>query len=305
MALARIFRIEETRLERSERSRVAQTLIYAALIGLALISIIPILHVISVSFSTPNAVARSGLMLIPQDFTLDSYQFVFKGGSVQRAFLVTLFITVVGTSLSLLTTTMAAYALSREDLPGRNFLMIFIIIPMVFSAGIIPGYMLIRDLRLINSVWAMILPAMINSFYLILMRNFFETIPASLVESARIDGAGEFTILFRIMIPLALPAMMTIGLFYAIAYWNEFFRGIFYITDPQNWPLQVLVRNVVVQADLNELGMTNRDLYGSQTINQLTIRAATIVVTMAPFAILYPFLQRFFIKGIVLGAEKG
>ncbi|MBZ0301393.1 MAG: carbohydrate ABC transporter permease [Anaerolineae bacterium] len=303
--LTRIFRIEETRLERSERSRVAQVLIYAALILFALISIVPILHIISVSFSTPNAVTRAGLMLLPEEFTLDSYQFVFRGGAVQRAFMITLFITVVGTSLSLLTTTMAAYALSREDLPGRNFIMIFIIIPLVFSAGIIPGYMLIRDLKLINSVWAMILPAMINSFYLILMRNFFETIPTSLVESARIDGAGEFTILFRIMIPLALPAMMTIGLFYAIAYWNEFFRGIFYITDPQNWPLQVLVRNVVVQADLNELGMSNRDMYGSQTVNQLTIRAATIVVTMAPFAILYPFLQRFFIKGIVLGAEKG
>lgn len=305
MALNRLFKIEETQLERDERSRIAQTLIYIALIVFALISIIPILHVLSVSFSTPNAVARSGLMLIPQDFTLDSYTFVFKGGSVQRAFGVTVFITVVGTALSLLTTTMAAYALSREDLPGRNALMILVIIPMVFSAGIIPGYMLVRDLGLINSVWSMILPAMINSFYLILMRNFFETIPSSLVESARIDGASELTILFRIMIPLALPAMMTIGLFYAIAYWNEFFRGIFYITDPQNWPLQVLVRNVVVQADLNELGMSNRDLYGSQTVNQLTIRAATIVVTMAPFAILYPFLQRFFIKGIVLGAEKG
>lgn len=303
--LAKVFRIEETRLERSERSRVAQAIIYIALITFALISIIPILHVVSVSFSTPNTVARSGLMLIPQEFTLDSYHFALKGGAVQRAFMITLFITVVGTALSLLTTTMAAYALSRDNLPGRNILMVFIIIPMVFSAGIIPGYMLVRDLGLINSVWSMILPALVNSFYLILMRNFFETIPSSLVESARIDGAGELTILFRIMIPLALPAMMTIGLFYAIAYWNEFFRGVFYITDPQNWPLQVLVRNVVVQADLNELGMSNRDLYGSQTVNQLTIRAATIVITMAPFAILYPFLQRFFIKGIVLGAEKG
>ncbi|MBZ0293804.1 MAG: carbohydrate ABC transporter permease [Anaerolineae bacterium] len=303
--LARVFRVEGTRLERSERSQIAQTIIYVALIIFALISIIPIVHVVSVSFSTPNAVARSGLMLVPQEFTLDSYKFALKGGAVQRAFMVTVFITVVGTALSLLTTTMAAYALSRDTLPGRNVLMIFIIIPMVFSAGIIPGYMLVRDLGLINSVWSMILPAMINSFYLILMRNFFETIPSSLVESARIDGAGELTILFRIMIPLALPAMMTIGLFYSIAYWNEFFRGVFYITDPQNWPLQVLVRNVVVQADLNELGMSNRDLYGSQTVNQLTIRAATIVITMAPFAILYPFLQRFFIKGIVLGAEKG
>jgi len=303
--MTRFFENTMTSIEKNERSRVADFLIYFALILFGLVSVIPILHVLSVSMSSPNAVASSGLMLYPKEFTLDSYTFVFRGGSIQRAFMVTTFITVVGTAISLFCTTTAAYALSREDLPGANVLMIFVIIPMVFSAGIIPGYMLIQDLGLINSVWAMILPAAVNSFYLILMRNFFENIPKSLVESARLDGASEFTILLRIMLPLALPAMMTIGLFYAIAYWNEFFRGIFYITDPQNWPLQVLVRNVVVQADLNELGLTNRDLYGSQTINQLTVRAATIVVTMAPFALVYPFLQRFFIKGIVLGAEKG
>ena len=299
------FTVKENKIQKDERSRITGMLIYAALILFGLISIIPIIHIVSVSMSSPNAVARSGLMLLPQEFTLDSYHFVFKGGSIQRAFLVTTFITVVGTILSLLATTMAAYALSRDDLPGSGIITILVILPMVFSAGIIPGYMLVRDLGLINSVWSMILPATVNSFYLLLMRNFFQTIPNSLIESARLDGAGEFLILFRIIFPLALPALMTIGLFYAIAYWNEFFRGIFYITDPENWPLQVLVRNVVVQADLNELGLTNRDLYGSQTINQLTVRAATIVVTMAPFALLYPFLQRFFVKGIVLGAEKG
>lgn len=300
-----VFRVNESQLEKNERSRLGGIFIYLVLIAFALAALIPILHVVSVSFSSPNAVARSGLMLIPQEFTTAAFEFVLRGGAVQRSFGVTTFITVVGTLLSLLFTTMAAYALSREELPGRNFLMIFIVIPMVFSAGIIPGYMLIRDLKLINSVWAMILPALINSFNLILMKNFFENIPSSLVEAARLDGASELTILIRIMLPLALPALMTIGLFYAIAYWNEFFRGIFYITDSRNWPLQVLVRNVVVQADLNELGISNRDLYGAGGINSLTVRAATIVITMAPFVVLYPILQRFFLRGIVLGAEKG
>lgn len=300
-----VFRINESQLEKNERSRLGGIFIYAVLIAFALAALIPILHVISVSFSSPNAVARSGLMLFPQEFTTAAFEFVLRGGAVQRSFGVTMFITVVGTLLSLIFTTMAAYALSREELPGRNFLMIFIVIPMVFSAGIIPGYMLIRDLKLINSLWAMILPALVNSFNLILMKNFFESIPSSLVEAARLDGASELTILIRIMLPLALPALMTIGLFYAIAYWNEFFRGIFYITDSRNWPLQVLVRNVVVQADLNELGISNRDLYGAGGINSLTVRAATIVITMAPFVVLYPILQRFFLRGIVLGAEKG
>jgi putative aldouronate transport system permease protein len=300
-----LLRVNESKLDKSERSRLGGIFIYTVLILFALAAVVPILHVISVSFSGPNAVARSGLMLIPQEFTTAAFEFVLRGGAVQRAFGITAFITGVGTLLSLLFTTTAAYALSREELPGRNFLMIFVILPMVFSAGIIPGYMLIRDLKLINSVWAMILPALVNSFNLILMKNFFESIPSSLVESARLDGASEFTILLRIMLPLALPALMTIGLFYAIAYWNEFFRGIFYITDSRNWPLQVLVRNVVVQSDLNELGISNRDLYGGAGINSLTVRAATIVITMAPFVVLYPILQRFFIRGIVLGAEKG
>ncbi len=303
--MLRVFNINETKIEKHERSRLTGMAIYAALIGFGLLTLIPILHVISVSMSTPNVVARGGLLLLPQEFTLDSYSFIFRGGAIQRAFWVTTFITVVGTALSLFCTTTAAYALARDDLPGARLLMIFVIIPMVFSAGIVPGYMLVRNLGLINSVWSMILPAMVNTFYLILMRNFFQRIPKSLIEAARMDGAGEFTILRRIMLPLALPALMTIGLFYAIAYWNEFFRGIFYITDPENWPLQVLVRNVVVQANLNELGLSNRDLYGSQSINALTIRAATIVITMAPFALLYPFIQRFFVRGIVLGAETG
>jgi putative aldouronate transport system permease protein len=286
-------------------ARWSDILIHSVLIGFALLSLIPILHIVSVSLSSPASVARGELMLFPQNFTLASYRFILKEDALLRAFNVTLFITITGTALSLFATTTAAYALSREELPGANLLMIFVIIPMVFAAGIIPGYMLIRQLGLINSVWAMILPATINPFYLILMRNFFQSQPKSLVESARLDGAGELRILWDIILPLALPAIMSIGLFYAILYWNEFFRGIFYITDSSKWPLQVLVRSVVVQANLNELGMTNRDLYTASSINETTIRAATIVITMAPFALLYPFIQRFFISGIVLGAEKG
>jgi putative aldouronate transport system permease protein len=297
--------VQESNLQKSERSWLGGFLIYVVLTTCGLLAIVPILHVFSISLSSAEAVARSGLMLWPRDITLDSYHFIFRGDAMIRSFGITTFITVVGTILSLICTTMAAYALSREELPGANLIMIFAIIPMVFSAGIIPGYMLIRDLGLINSVWSMILPATVNSFYLILMRNFFQNIPSSLIESARLDGAGELLILIRIVLPLALPAIATIGLFYAVLYWNEFFRGIFYITDPEKWPLQVLLRSVVIQANLNELGISNRELYGSQTINQLTVRAAAVIATMAPIALLYPFLQKYFIKGVVLGAEKG
>jgi len=222
-----------------------------------------------------------------------------------RSYGVTIFITVVGTALNLFLTITAAYALSRRDLPGRGLVLVFIVITMVFDAGIIPGYMLIRNLGLLDSVWAMILPGAVSAFNLILMRNFFEELPTSIIESARLDGASEFRILTNIVIPLSGPGIATIGLFYTVGHWNEFFRGIFYITDPTKWPLQVLLRSVVVMADLNQLGSSNRDMYGALTINQLTIRAATVMAAIIPIAVLYPFLQRYFVKGIVLGAEKG
>lgn len=287
------------------RIQLADAIIYGILSLLTIASVIPIIHVLSVSFSNGNEAAQMGLMLWPKGFTLDSYAFVFKGPALLRSYGITIFITVVGTALNLILTTTAAYVLARADLPGRGALTLFVVITMIFSAGIIPGYMLVRNLGLLDKVWAMILPGAVSAFNLILMRNFFEELPSSVIESARIDGASEFRILTHIVLPLSGPAIATIGLFYAVGHWNEFFRGIFYITDPTKWPLQVLLRSVVVMADLNELGMSNRDLYGQLSVNQLTIRAATVMAAVVPIAALYPFLQRYFVKGIVLGAEKG
>lgn len=279
-------------------------LIYAVLILMTVISIFPILHVLSVSLSNNHEATRAGLMLWPRGFTLASYEFIFKGPALIRSFGVTVFITVVGTALNMLLTTSAAYALAREDLPGRGIITLFIVITMVFSAGIIPGYMLVRSLGLINSVWAMIFPGAVSAFNLILMRNFIQQLPASFIEAARIDGASEWRILTQIVVPLSLPALATIGLFYAVAHWNEFFRGIFYIVDSTKWPLQVLLRSIVIEADLNQLGMTNQDLYGRLPVSQITIRAATVIATIIPIAMVYPFLQKYFVTGVVLGGEK-
>ncbi len=279
-------------------------LIYALLALMTAISIFPILHVLSVSLSNHNEVTRAGLMLWPREFTLASYEFIFKGPALFRSFGVTVFITVVGTGLNMLLTTSAAYALAREDLPGRGVLTLFVVITMVFSAGIIPGYMLVRSLGLINSLWAMIFPGAVSAFNLILMRNFIQQLPTSFIEAARMDGASELRILSQIVVPLSLPALATIGLFYAVAHWNEFFRGIFYIVDSTKWPLQVLLRSIVIEADLNQLGMTNQDLYGRLPVSQITIRAATVIATIIPIAMVYPFLQKYFVTGVVLGGEK-
>ncbi|MHB8644199.1 MAG: carbohydrate ABC transporter permease [Thermomicrobiales bacterium] len=288
-----------------ERSRLADSIIHATLILFGLLCLLPLLHVLNVSLSSPRQLQAQSLLLWPHGFTLDSYRFIFQGKALPRAFGVTLFITVVGTALNLLLTTTAAYVLSRRELPGAGAIMVFIVIAMVFNAGIVPGYITVRNLHLIDSLWSMILPGMVNAFYLILMRNFFWNVPESLVEAARLDGASELTIFARIMLPLSLPALATLGLFYAVVHWNEFFRGIFYINDPAKWPLQVLLRGIVVQADLNELGGSTSARLGTGTVNQITIQAASIIAAMAPIALVYPFIQKYFVKGIQLGAEKG
>jgi putative aldouronate transport system permease protein len=287
-----------------EVSRGADLLIYALLLVIGLICILPLWHVLNISLSSPSRVLGSRLLLLPEGFSLEAYAFIFRGPALLRSFQVTTFITVVGTLLNLLFTTTAAYVLSRRDLPGQRAILVFVVIALVFNAGIVPGYMLIRQLGLIDSLWSMILPGTVNAFYLLLMRNFFWSIPESLLESARLDGASETRILLSIMLPLSIPALATIGLFYAVGHWNEFFRGVFYINDPAKWPLQVLLRSVVVQADMNELGVSNQLLYGRK-VNALTIRAATVMAATLPIALVYPFLQRYFVRGVVLGAEKG
>ncbi|MDF2713223.1 MAG: transporter permease [Paenibacillus sp.] len=288
-----------------QRFTTIDGLIYLILTVLGLITIIPIVHVLSVSLSSPQAVLGSKLMLYPKEMTLASYEFIFRNNVLLRSFGITVFITVVGTALNLLFTTTAAYVLARRDLPGASFFMVLIVVTMLFNAGIIPGYILIRSLGLINSVWAMILPGLVSAFYLILMRNFFWSVPDGLVESAKIDGAGELRTLFQIMIPLSLPAIATIGLFYGVGHWNEFFRGIFYMTDSRKWPLQVLMRSIITQADMNELGVSNQQMYGVARIHILTIQAATIIAATVPIVVVYPFLQRYFVRGIMIGAVKG
>ncbi|TBL76353.1 carbohydrate ABC transporter permease [Paenibacillus thalictri] len=290
---------------RSSLLSVVDLLIYVLLICLALLTLLPILHVFSVSLSSSQTVLASKLMLYPKEPTLESYKFIFRNDVLLRSLGITVFITVVGTFLNLLFTTTAAYVLSRRDLPGAAFFLMMIVVTMLFSAGIIPGYMLIRSLGLINSVWAMILPGLISAFNLILMRNFFWSVPEGLIESARIDGAGEVRTLVQIMLPLSLPALATIGLFYAVGHWNEFFRGIFYMTDSKKWPLQVLMRSIIAQADMNELGLSNQQVYQGGKLNVLTIQSATIIAATMPILAVYPFLQKYFVRGILIGAVKG
>jgi putative aldouronate transport system permease protein len=276
--------------------------IHFVLILSCIITLLPVLHVFSASLSNPNAIHTSTIMLYPKQLTLSAYEYIFSTNALMRAFMITAFITIVGTFLNLVFTVSAAYALSKRYLPGLRFFMILIIIVMNFHAGIIPSYLNVKSLGLLNSVWAMIIPGMVGAFNLILMRNFFMDLPEEIEESAKIDGCNEISIIIKILIPLSLPAIATIGLFYGVGHWNEFFKGIFYITDSRKWPLQVLLKAIVFDGNFTTLAGAETE---SLKIEPANVQAAAIIFATLPIVLVYPFLQKHFVKGIVMGAVKG
>ncbi|SDE45784.1 putative aldouronate transport system permease protein [Paenibacillus sp. UNCCL117] len=276
--------------------------IYFILTLSCVITLLPVLHVLSSSLSDPTAIHTSTIMLYPKQLTFGAYEYIFATPALIRAFLITVTITVVGTFLNLVFTVSAAYALSKRQLPGLRYFMILIIIVMNFHAGLIPGYLNVKSLGLLNSIWAMIIPGLVSAFNLILMRNFFMDLPEEIEESARIDGCKEFAIILKILIPLSLPAIATIGLFYGVGHWNEFFKGIFYITDSRKWPLQVLLKAIVFDGNFTTLAGAETE---SLKIEPANVQAAAIIFATIPIVLVYPFLQKHFVKGIVMGAVKG
>jgi putative aldouronate transport system permease protein len=285
----------------------ADVLIYAVLTLLGLVTLLPVLNILAKSLSESTAIAAHPLMLVPQRWTFEAYAYIFDTPVLMRSFGITVFVTVVGTALNLLFTTTAAYGLSKTYLPGYRVLMWIVILPMLFGAGLIPTYLLLKSLGLINSVWVLIVVGLVSPFNLILMRNFFWSLPPELEESARIDGAGDLRVSWYVILPLSKPVLATIGLFYAVAHWNDFFTGLFFLTDSSKWPLQVVLRSIII--DQSMLGMGGPESPNSDlqrlVISPDNIRAATIIFSTIPILLAYPFLQRYFVKGIILGAVKG
>lgn len=260
----------------------------------------PFVYVIMMSFATREQVQAG--TLFPTDFTLDAYAAVMGGGVVTRALIVSVCITVVGTTLSMFFTTLLAYGLSRSStMPfGRPMLMI-ILFTMLFGAGIIPNYLLVKSLGMLDSYWALIIPGMISAFNFVVVRNFFMAVPNELLEAARIDGASEWRILTRIVLPLSKSVLAVVGLFYAVGYWNSFFNALIYLNDTSMWPIQVVLNQYVVQG--SPLATTLPP--GVQPPPSQSIQMAVIVLATLPILIVYPFLQRHFTKGVMTGAIKG
>jgi len=281
--------------------KVWQAVVYFILILLALLCLLPFLYVVAVSVTPESEVLRRGIVIIPESFTFLAYKEVFISHGIGQAYKITLFRTIVGTVLNVFFTVIAAYPLSKKYLPGRSPFLLFIVFTMMFGGGLIPTYLLIRSLGLLNSPWVLIIPQLISAFNLVIIKGFFEQLPAEIEESARVDGASELQSLWRIILPLSLPVLSTISLFYAVGHWNSYFDAIVYINDSNLMPLQVILRNIL----LNVATQSADSLANTGAVSTFAIQMAAVVVTTVPILIVYPFMQKHFTKGVLLGSVKG
>ncbi|MDF2675551.1 MAG: transporter permease [Clostridiales bacterium] len=282
-------------------SRIFDSFNYSILTLYAVAAIIPLLYVIGASFASGAEIAAKGFVLIPSEPTLASYKYIFSTSSIRNSLMISLFVTVVGTLINMLLTSLTAYPLADRSLPGRNVIMALITFTMVFSAGMIPSFLLVKSLHMYNSLWALIIPGAINTWNLIVLKNFFQQIPVELLEAGKIDGCNDIGILFRIVLPLSAPALATISLFYAVANWNAFFAAIMYISDTKKWPIQVVLRQVIMMAQM----IGSNETTGAVTPPSESIKMAVILVATMPILLVYPFLQKHFVKGVMLGSIKG
>lgn len=278
---------------------------HGLLLFLVLITLYPLWHVLMTSLASPEAITKYGSMLIfPEGFNFKSYEIVLNNEMIGIGYRNTLFIVLVGTALSMLLTALGAYALSCRWLMGRSALALLVTIPMFFSGGLIPSYLLVRQVGLYNSLWALVLPGVVSSWNLIMMRTYFQGIPESLHESARIDGANDVQILFRVILPCATPIIAVILLFYAVAYWNAWFAASVYLKDKTKFPLQLVMRSILVtnnQRDFDTGYLTG----ANKTQIFKGLKYATVMVSTLPVLCIYPFLQKYFVKGIMIGSIKG
>lgn len=291
-------------LKKSSSDRIFDVVLYAGLGLFCLATLFPLYYVFIVSVTPYTEVLRSGgFVLFPSVFTLDAFRTVLGSNVVPKALQVTIFITVAGTMLNLIATTALAYPLSKKFLPGRNAMLLAIIFTMLFSGGLIPVYMIVKALGMMNTLWALVIPGMISSFNLLIMKTYFEGLPHEVEEAAKVDGAGDLATLLRIVLPLSLPILATLMLFFAVGHWNTYFAGIMYLHERELYPLQVVLRNMIIAPSVSqELSVPQSEL---QSLPPETVKMAVVVIAIVPVLVLYPFLQKYFMKGMLIGSIKG
>lgn len=292
----------EKHLTRGDRVFVAAA--HGMLILSVLLIAFPILNLVSVSLSGANHVYSGAVKLWPVELQLDAYRYILNSKTFFSAFKVSVLLAAAGSLIGVLLAVCAAYPLSKPQLPGRKWIVLVYVFTMMFSGGIVPQYLLMHSLHLLNTIWAVIFPSVANVFNLLIMKNFLETLPDEIEEAAKIDGAAPLKILFSIMLPLSTPVIATIFLFFAVGFWNDYFNARLYITDQQLMPLQVYLRTVIFEAQ-NPTGNFALDQNTLKNVAPQSIINATVFLSMLPMVVLYPFLQKYFQRGMVIGSVKG
>ena len=292
------------RIIRSRTDALFDTGVYAIMIAFSAIFLYPVLYAISCSFSGAEALLHQEVWLWPVDVTLKSYQMVFEHKYVLSSYGNTILYTVLGTTYSVLLTILGAYPLSRSYLPFRDFFMLIIAFTMLFGGGLIPTFLVVRDLKLVNTLWALVLPCAVTPFNLILLRTNMQGIPDAIEESAKIDGANDWIILVRIILPMCMASVMTVVLLYFVAKWNDWFSALIYLNDREKYPLQLILRDILASNDDKTF---NQQMLreAKNSVSSLGFKCAIMVIAMAPLLVVYPFIQRYFVKGIMVGAVKG
>lgn len=273
---------------------------------LAFTCLFPVVNVIMISFSHPGAVAANKVTLWPIGFQVAAYREIFSNQLILRAIGVSVARVIVGTSINLLLIMITAYPLSKEtaQFPARNILMWYFVVPMLFSGGLIPTYLLIRNIGLLNRFWVLVIPSAVPIFSVIIMMNFLRSLPNSLMEAAMIDGANHWYILYKIALPLSLPSFATLALFSIVGHWNTWFDALIYMLDTKKWPLQTLLQAAIkAQVEVDLIAQMG-DFEKARRLSDQTLLASKIVVAIVPIICVYPFLQKYFIKGILLGSVK-
>ena len=297
--------VKKKRKRRSVSDIIFLTINYVLLIVCCIIVLYPIYYMFIISISDGYAVLRGEVKLLPVGINFSSYKAVLESPDIPRSYLNTVIYTVVGTFINVAMTAMCAYPLYRKKFYGRNVFAFMIIFTMFFDAGMIANFMVVDQLHLTNKIWAIVLPGAINAWYMVIMRTFFQQIPEEIYESAHLDGAGDFVIFGKIVLPLSVPTIMTMVLFYAVGHWNSWFNALIYLDDKAKYPVQLIMRNIVLSGETSALSSSAAAMSQDAGIIATNVKYAVVFVTMLPILLVYPFIQKYFVKGIMVGALKG
>ncbi len=294
-------------IDRSVSSRLLDALVAVVCIVVVVCTLYPVLHLAALSFSSFDAVTRGSVSIWPVEFSTMTYQIIWKAGTIPRAFLNSLYYMVFGTAVNMFATTTIAYSMSKRRLPMRGFFTALVLIPMFFSGGLIPTFLMVRAYGLYNTVWALVLPGAVSTYNLIILRTFFASQPVELEESAFLDGANDLQVFLRIVLPTAQAALATISLFYMVGHWNSWFGAMIYLKDIKAYPLQLILREIVIKGKLQEemyaQGILMEDSYTETS--STAIKYGALFISIVPMMAIYPFIQKYFTKGVMLGSLKG